>query len=223
MCCSGGNACPVVNGTTRLTTPCVNYNPCPVNCTASWQFNGNCTDQCSGGVGFIPEVCFISASASAAAPATAAAAAFKLRSACVPELGAAVLPILQKTQAVVQHSMPCCRTSPIDTSPHMLVYAACACTNPFQLALSLYMQCCRNPQVFNVSSPAMYGGSCPYTNGTTRLTLPCTNSIPCPPQDCVGSWVAGSCSGDCGGGEGLLLEEFKVTVTAAYNGEAVRI
>lgn len=126
MCCSGGNACPVVNGTTRLTTPCVNYNPCPVNCTANWQSNGNCTGQCSGGAGFIPEVCFISASASAAAPATAAAAAFKLRSACVPELGAAVLPILQKTQAVVQHSMPCCRTSPIDTSPHMLVYAACA-------------------------------------------------------------------------------------------------
>jgi hypothetical protein len=119
---SGGNACPFVNGTTRLTTPCVNYNPCPVNCTANWQLNGNCTGQCSGGAGFIPEVCFISASASAPAPATAAAAAFKLRSACVPELGAAVLPVLQKTQAVVQHSVPCCRTSPIDTSPHMLLY-----------------------------------------------------------------------------------------------------
>jgi hypothetical protein len=78
--------------------------------------------------------------------------------------------------------------------------------------------CCAS-QVFLVTSPALYGGSCPSTNGTTRLTLPCNNNTPCPPRDCVGSWVARNCSGACGGGAGLLLEEYVVTVTAAYNGE----
>jgi hypothetical protein len=67
----------------------------------------------------------------------------------------------------------------------------------------------------------MYGGSCPGTNGTTRLTLPCNNTAPCPPRDGVGSWVAaaGACQAPCGGGAGLLLEQYVVTVTAAYNGE----
>jgi hypothetical protein len=74
-------------------------------------------------------------------------------------------------------------------------------------------------QVFVVTSPAMYGGSCPDTNGTTRLNRPCNNTVPCPPRHCVGSWEARNCSGDCGGGEGLLLEEFVITVTGAYNGE----
>jgi hypothetical protein len=55
-CIAGGNECPTVNGTTRLSTPCNNDNPCPINCTASWVENGNCTGQCSGGSGFTPKV-----------------------------------------------------------------------------------------------------------------------------------------------------------------------
>ncbi|KAF6257103.1 hypothetical protein COO60DRAFT_1461341 [Scenedesmus sp. NREL 46B-D3] len=76
------------------------------------------------------------------------------------------------------------------------------------------------PEVFFVSSPAMYGGSCPGNNGTSRLVMPCTNTTPCPPRNCVGSWVtaAAGCQGPCGGGAGLLLERYVVTVTAAYSG-----
>uniref|UniRef100_A0A383W8B1 Peptidase M11 gametolysin domain-containing protein n=1 Tax=Tetradesmus obliquus TaxID=3088 RepID=A0A383W8B1_TETOB len=121
---NGGNECPTVNGTTRLSIPCKNNNPCPVNCTAAWVEAGNCTGQCSGGSGFVPEV-------------------------------------------------------------------------------------------FLMSSPAMYGGSCPSTNGTTRLSLPCNNTTPCPPRDCVGGWVAaaeGACQASCGGGSGLLLERYVINV-----------
>jgi hypothetical protein len=76
-------------------------------------------------------------------------------------------------------------------------------------------------QVFMITSPAMYGGSCPGTNGTTRLTQACNNTTPCPPRHCVGSWItaAGACQAPCGGGTGCLLEQYVVTVTAAYNGE----
>jgi hypothetical protein len=90
---------------------------------------------------------------------------------------------------------------------------------PALSACAPHTYCLLCHQVFSVSSPALYGGSCHSTNGTTRLTLPCNNTTPCPPRDCVGSWVSRNCSGACGGGGGLLLEEYVVTVTAAYNGE----
>jgi hypothetical protein len=71
-----------------------------------------------------------------------------------------------------------------------------------------------------VEVPRSCGGtSCPATNGALKSSTPCNNNTPCPPRDCVGSWVARNCSGACGGGAGLLLEEYVVTVTAAYNGE----
>lgn len=40
--------------------------------------------------------------------------------------------------------------------------------------------------------------------GTARATATaCTNNNPCPPVNCVGSWIAnGVCSGACGGGAG---------------------
>lgn len=63
------------------------------------------------------------------------------------------------------------------------------------------------------------GVACIKANNTNRLTTACNNTTPCPPRNCVGSWVPRNCSGACGGGSGLLLEQYVVTVTAAYNGE----
>lgn len=69
----------------------------------------------------------------------------------------------------------------------------------------------------NVSTSC--GGTCPFANNTHRNTLTCVNNDTCPPQNCVGSWVAnGACNGTCGGGAGILPEIYKVTVPAMYNG-----
>eukprot|EP00878_Enallax_costatus_P023564 GHUV01025065.1.p1 GENE.GHUV01025065.1~~GHUV01025065.1.p1 ORF type:complete len:423 (+),score=66.03 GHUV01025065.1:176-1444(+) len=114
---NGGNPCSVANGTTRSITTCINNNPCPINCTASWiAVSGSCTGACGGGSGFTTEM-------------------------------------------------------------------------------------------WKVTSPAMYGGTCANTNGTTRATsTPCVNNQPCSPVNCVGSWVAnGVCDGACGGGAGGTL------------------
>jgi hypothetical protein len=62
------------------------------------------------------------------------------------------------------------------------------------------------PERFIITSPALYGGSCPRTNGSTRATVACTNSDPCPPVDCIGSFGnSGTCNGTCGGKQHKVL------------------
>lgn len=80
--------------------------------------------------------------------------------------------------------------------------------------------CCDFVTVPRTLAPCL-GVACPFANNTLRSLAVCVNNVPCPPRDCVGSWVPGNCSGACGGGEGMLLEEYVITVTAAYNGKAL--
>lgn len=61
---NGGNPCPIANETTRSNTTCVNNNPCPINCTASWvAVFSSCTGVCGGGSGFTTEVWNVTSSA----------------------------------------------------------------------------------------------------------------------------------------------------------------
>lgn len=59
----GGLPCPTADGNTRRILPCTNNNPCPVNCTYSWDPVGNCTGACSNGTGVQPEQLTITSAA----------------------------------------------------------------------------------------------------------------------------------------------------------------
>lgn len=61
---NGGNPCAITNGTIKTNTTCVNYDWCPVNCTASWvPVAGSCTGACGGGDGFTQETWVVTSDA----------------------------------------------------------------------------------------------------------------------------------------------------------------
>jgi len=74
------------------------------------------------------------------------------------------------------------------------------------------------PQRFIVTEAEQWGGTCQQANMSVTA-VPCTNTQPCPPVDCVGGWVpVGSCTATCRDIQGLISARFVVSTPAAYNG-----
>jgi hypothetical protein len=49
-----GTECEASNGTLRFPS-CTNSEPCPVNCTGTWEVAAPCNASCGNGTGFITE------------------------------------------------------------------------------------------------------------------------------------------------------------------------
>lgn len=185
-----GGSCPSTNGSTRANVlTCVNNDPCPpVDCVGSFVNSGSCNGTCGGGAGWQTKIYTISTAAAWGGANCAEAAGTRQYLPC--------------------NNTACC---PVNCFGGFVQNGNCtgACSGGSG----------KLPEKYVVTTPKSCGGTnCPYANGFTRLTTNCNNTTPCPPRDCVGSWVAGQCNGTCGGGAGLRPETYIVTVTAAYNG-----
>ncbi|KAF6250697.1 hypothetical protein COO60DRAFT_1629462 [Scenedesmus sp. NREL 46B-D3] len=231
----GGLACPVTNNTVRNTISCTNSNPCPpVTCTGIWLAAGVCNGPCGGGAGLLPESFNITRQAAYGGTSCSAvqncvgnwSASGNCSGAC--EGGNGTLPEQYIVTTPAQHGgVPC-------PHPNGAARSILACVNNAMCPVPCSYTWIQNgnctgacgggtgtlPQMFIINSPALYGGSCLRTNGSTRSSLVCINSDACPPVNCVGSFVnSGSCNGTCAGGAGKQRQIFSITTAAAWGGQ----
>jgi len=76
------------------------------------------------------------------------------------------------------------------------------------------------PERYVITSPAANNGSqCPELDGATRAVTPCTNSNPCAPVACNGTWLTdGPCQAPCHSPQLGVLPEVYMVYSDAVDG-----